>query len=54
MITVQVELAPATRALLERLMGNVAVAVDLGERARDLRDERVDALERRAGRRAGA
>ena len=53
-ITVQVERAPETRTLLERVMGNAAIEVDPGQRARDLLDERVDALERRAGPRAGA
>ena len=50
-ITVQFELGPETRALLERLMGRAAIEVELGERTRDLLDDLVEGVRPRGGQR---
>ena len=41
--TVQFELGPETRALVERLVGRAAIEVELGPRARELIEQLVPA-----------
>lgn len=42
--TVQLELGPETRALIERLAGKAVIEVELGEATRDLVEEVVESV----------